>query len=64
MMTNETFLASLKQLRERLGLSATDVANQLGVRFVTYMQWEKGDTVPNAANLAELRALLDPPAQG
>lgn len=60
MTTNDDFLAHLRQLREHMGLSATEVARRLGVQPHTYLRWENGDTVPNAENFGELRALLDP----
>lgn len=39
----------LKQLRERAGLKAIDVAYQLGVAESTVRNWEKGRSIPRLA---------------
>jgi len=35
---------TLRAVRARLGLTQTEVANELGVDLRTYQRWEAGDT--------------------
>lgn len=47
----------LRTLRERLGLSQTDLGKALGVSLNTVHVWEKGDREPSASHLQALAAL-------
>lgn len=47
----------LKALRERLGLTQTQLAQRLGVTFVTVNRWENGATRPSRLALQKLREL-------
>lgn len=55
----------LREIREVLGMSQTQLAGELGVSFNTYWRWEKGCRgVPGPARMALLlmlkeRGLLD-----
>lgn len=48
---------TLKALRERVGLSQTEVAKALGVQQTTVSMWETGDNMPRAALLPQLAEL-------
>lgn len=47
----------LRTLRERLGLSQTDLGKALGVSLNTVHVWEKGEREPSASHLQALAAL-------
>ena len=47
--------ADLKSLREREGVSRTDLASKLGVSPDTVAQWERGKRRPNGSALRLLR---------
>lgn len=47
----------IRALREKLGLSQVELAEQLGVSAPTVSNWETGTTRPRPANLAQLREL-------
>ena len=41
----------LKKLRERLGLTQTEMGHKLGVTLSTYVRWESGKPIPKTAQL-------------
>lgn len=45
------FGKKLKELRKEQNLTATNLANKLGVRDTTILRWEKGLMVPNIIHL-------------
>lgn len=47
----------LRTLRDRLGLSQTDLGKALGVSLNTVHVWEKGDREPSASHLQALAGL-------
>lgn len=47
-------MLTLKQARKRAGLTQSDVANAIGVDYVTVSNWERGATFPGRKRLAEL----------
>lgn len=47
----------LRTLRERLGLSQTELGAKLGVSLNTVHVWEKGDREPSASHLQALAVL-------
>lgn len=47
----------LRALRERLGLSQTELGSKLGVSLNTIHVWEKGDREPSASHLQALATL-------
>jgi DNA-binding transcriptional regulator YiaG len=46
-----------KTLRAKLGLSASDVGTLLGVSMQSVYNWERGNTVPRAAQVSSIAAL-------
>lgn len=51
--------ATLRAIRAELGLTQTELAEQLGVSFATVNRWEGGDTKPQRAAMAKLVALAE-----
>ena len=49
-----SFAKRLKRIRELHGFSQTDLAEQLGVHFVTVSRWERGIAYPSADMLAAI----------
>ena len=49
----------LRKLREERGLSARQVAKNLGIPYTTYLGYERDEREPSAATLVKLHALLD-----
>ena len=49
----------LKDIREELGLSQTEIANLLDVHVNTYRLWEQGAGQPNDENKRKLEELLE-----
>ena len=49
----------LKDIREELGLSQTQIANLLDVHVNTYRLWEQGAGNPNDENKKKLEKALD-----
>lgn len=52
----DAFGARLRAARERAGMTRTELADRLGVRYETARAWESGDGAPNDKHLG---ALLD-----
>jgi len=50
-----------REFRHGLGMTAIEVANQLGVREGTYLNWERGETIPLASNVHGLVRILQQP---
>ena len=49
----------LKEKRNKLGMSQTEIANLLGVHVNTYRLWEQGAGQPNDENRDKLKKVLD-----
>ena len=49
----------LKERRQEMGLSQTEIANKLGVHVNTYRLWEQGAGKPNAENRKRIEDVLD-----
>ena len=54
--------SELRDLRERLGLSQSNLATWLGYSLRTVQRWENGDTVPKPATVLFLRQVIRGPA--
>ena len=52
-------MEKLKEKREELGLSQTQIANLLDVHVNTYRLWEQGAGSPNEENKKKLEKALD-----
>ena len=52
-------MEKLKEKREELGLSQTQIANLLDVHVNTYRLWEQGAGNPNEENKKKLEKALD-----
>ena len=52
------FSERLKALRNELGFTQTQIANQLNVTQQTYAKWESGKGKPRATTLEKLASLL------
>lgn len=48
----------IKELRQRLGISQSELARQMGVKHTAVIQWEQGKSMPAAAKLPKLAAVL------
>jgi transcriptional regulator with XRE-family HTH domain len=48
----------LREMREAVGLSQQEVADHLGVVYITYYRWEKGKTEPTFSQLCRLARLF------
>lgn len=44
-------------MRKRLGPTQNDMGRLLGVSAYAWRSWERGESVPNAANIARLEAM-------
>ncbi|MEF8787860.1 MAG: helix-turn-helix transcriptional regulator, partial [Planctomycetota bacterium] len=49
----------LRELRENLGLSRADVAEQLEVSYASVQNWESGDTTPRGENRQKVEELME-----
>lgn len=49
--------------RKLRGLTQRDVANKLGVSSVSVLQWEKGQTYPQAGRLLQLADIYQCPVE-
>jgi len=49
----------IKELRERLGISQSELARRMGVKHPSVVQWENGEAMPAAAKLPRLAAVLE-----
>lgn len=56
---SETFGANLKRCRELLGLTQTQMANELGISLRAYQHYEAGTREPSLATLSKLTEILD-----
>ena len=50
---------NLKELREKKGLTQTDVAMAVGASLSSYRNWEIGVTKPTAENETKLKKVLE-----
>ena len=50
---------NLKDKRNKLGMSQTEIANLLDVHVNTYRLWEQGAGQPNEENRKKLKELLE-----
>ena len=51
--------ATLRTIRERLGLSQEQLAERLSVSFATVNRWEGGKSKPQRAQMAAIEALAE-----
>ena len=49
----------IRELRERLGISQSELARRMGVKHTFVIQWETGKAMPAAAKLPKLAAILE-----
>ncbi len=56
--------SELRDLRERLGLSQSNLATWLGYSLRTVQRWENGDTAPKPATVLFLRQVIRGPGSG
>lgn len=52
-------MLNLKEERKKLGLTQKQLAYQLKVHWVTYINWEKGHKTPDIESLAKLYKFFD-----
>ena len=52
-------MKNLKEKRQELDLSQTEIANKLDVHVNTYRLWEQGAGKPNEDNRRKLKEVLD-----
>jgi len=50
----EIFARTIKELREERGLNKTELANALGFKHPTIVNWENGTKVPSIFTFIEL----------
>jgi len=50
----EIFAKIIKELREERGLNKTELANALGLKHPTIVNWENGSKVPSIFTFIEL----------
>ena len=48
----------LKKLRTERGLTARDLADEIGVSYTTIYRWESGDRIPDGFNMGKLMNVL------
>ena len=48
----------IKELREQCGISQSELARRMGVKHTSVIQWENGKSMPAAAKLPKLAAVL------
>ena len=49
----------LRTLRKERGMTARDLADEIGVSYTTIYRWENGDRVPDGFNMGKLMNVLD-----
>lgn len=49
----------IRELRERLGISQSELARRMGVKHTSVIQWETGKTMPTADKLPRLASILE-----
>ena len=49
----------IRELRERLGISQSELARRMGVKHRSVIQWETGKAMPTADKLPKLAAILE-----
>lgn len=49
----------LREIREAMSLTQSELARQLGISRTSYHNWEQGKTQPNQANLKKLAAIFE-----
>jgi transcriptional regulator with XRE-family HTH domain len=52
-------MLNITELRQKKGLSITDLANALGVAESTVYRWENGETTPRLGQVSKLQEALD-----
>lgn len=50
---------AIKERREELGMTQTELAQKVGVEQSSVARWERGATSPTAANLMKLSQVLN-----
>jgi putative transcriptional regulator len=50
-------ILSIREIRDKLNLSQEQLANRLGVSYVTVNRWEKGKTKPSPLALEKIKNL-------
>lgn len=48
----------IRELRERIGISQSELARRMGVKHTSVIQWETGKAMPAAAKLPKLALIL------
>ena len=51
-------MSKMRDARERLKLTQSDVAREVGVSLVTYQLWERGVSTPKPENMDKLKKVL------
>ena len=50
-MDNKNFAKRMKELREKAGLTQSELANEIGVSLFTIFRWEKGERQPRMEDI-------------
>lgn len=50
---------NFKKMREKAGLSQTELGKKIGVRQSTIAMWENGENLPRASTLIKLAEILE-----
>ncbi len=58
-MANEIRKMSLYDMRKESGLGTTEIAHHVGVSYPTLLNWEKGNSIPDALSLRKLLKLYN-----
>jgi len=48
----------IRQLRTEKGITAREMAKQLGISYYVYLKWERGDSMPHISHLVNIAEIL------
>lgn len=49
----------IRQLRNEKGITAREMAKQLGISYYVYLKWERGDSMPHIKYLINIAEILE-----